>query len=72
MNPHEQDDIAKLAYGLASDLPKQLGIEAVAGMYNVTQEDAEKLIRRGRWLAEFRTALRPCKPGDNPMAPRPD
>ncbi len=53
MTPHEQDDIAKLAYGLTAELPKQLGIETVAGIYNVTQERAAELIARGRYLAKL-------------------
>jgi hypothetical protein len=51
MNLKEQDDLAKLAYGLARDVPKRDGIEAVAAMYGVTEDRAWALIVRGRSLA---------------------
>jgi ribosomal protein L23 len=50
MNLKEQDDLAKLAFGLSRGVSKQEGKEAVAAMYGVDLDRAWALIVRGKNL----------------------
>jgi hypothetical protein len=51
MNLSDQDDLAKLAFGLSRGLPKREGIEAVSAIYDVDEYRAWALIVRGKGLA---------------------
>lgn len=51
MNLKEQDDLARLAFGLSRGVSKQEGKEAVAAMYGVDLDRAWALIVRGKNLA---------------------
>jgi hypothetical protein len=55
MKLKDQDDLAKLAFGLATSarLSKQEQIEAVASIYDVSEAVAWGLIVRGKHLAKM-------------------
>jgi hypothetical protein len=51
MTSRNPDEIAKLAYAFAKDMSAKDAREAVAGLFEMTPDEATRAIARGRELA---------------------
>jgi hypothetical protein len=55
MNSSDQDDLAKLAFGIATDLklPIHEAKETIASMFGVSEDESGDLIEQGKRLAKL-------------------